>query len=99
MIREIMKNKEHNLGYMQYANGNREPIEYIVERNDIYIRVFAKSGEYMAYSNRSKVWKHFMHYIPTPCMNGSFEIDDASVWLVAEDVVNISVIRDTELLG
>lgn len=50
-----MENKEHNLGYIQYANGNIEPIEYIAERNDVYVRVFAKSGEYMAYRNGSNV--------------------------------------------
>lgn len=36
-----MENKEHNLGYIQYANGNIEPIEYIAERNGVYVRVFA----------------------------------------------------------
>lgn len=91
-----MKNKEHNLGYIQYTNGKREPIEYIAERNDVYVRVFAKSGEYMAYINGSNVWKHFVCYVTTPSITGSFVIDDMSEWLVADDVINISVINDIE---
>lgn len=91
-----MENKEHNLGYIQYANGNIEPIEYIAERNNVYVRVFAKSGEYMAYRNGSNVWRHFVYYVPIPCIAGSFKINDMSEWFVADGVINISVISDIE---
>lgn len=91
-----MKNKEHNLGYIQYANGNIESIEYIAERNDVYVRVFVKSGEYVAYRNGSNVWRHFVCYVPIPSITGSFKIDDMSEWFVADGVINISVISDIE---